>query len=321
MTDAGTTSKKRKPRGRKKPRKIENISGTQEVYVHCTYNCGRTYRTMRYPLDKKAWHKTLRKLNAHESQRCPLRSAARSPKSRAKSPQKRNTNTTSNVWDAQDGDQFWKSPIHDRERESFFDFDDGRKRHAVTDNKKAQHQNQNDRGPSYNRLIEARERLKSLEQNMSTLRHSAQMSKARFASEKASLLEENKKLEKACSDLLKRAEEISVCIQKGAQLPPKDIWEHRMKMTDEHPDDFVEMAKRIEQAKTLKNNELKRIQNAQAQLASESQIQREFRQSQTVQVIEQERRRRLQDDKNLSARRLSQRVQTLKLQEHVPMQY
>ncbi len=67
--DPGISRKKRKCG--KKFRKIENILGTQEVYVHCVYNCGRTYRTMQYPLDKKAWNVTLRKLNAHESQRCP----------------------------------------------------------------------------------------------------------------------------------------------------------------------------------------------------------------------------------------------------------
>ena len=40
--------------------------------VHCAYNCGRTYTTLPCHIDRNSWHRTLRKLNAHEAQRCRL---------------------------------------------------------------------------------------------------------------------------------------------------------------------------------------------------------------------------------------------------------
>ena len=115
-----------------------------------------------------------------------------------------------------------------------------------------------------------------------------------------------------------------------------------MKMTDEHPDDFVTMAKRIEQARNAKDQELvrwcvfcssfiithtykqhqnqKRAQVAQSMMMQETQQERELRQSQTEKVMEEERRRRLEDSGN--ARRLSTAFhQSLKLSEQVPMKF
>jgi len=283
-------------------------TSVQDVYVHCTYNCGRTYRTMRYPLDKKAWHKTLRKLNAHESQRCPLRQR-RDASSKNSQKQQVPKVEKVNAWDSiTDDDSFWKSPmggggiIGGNSTNRFWgDAENGRKRQAVTDNKRAattpHHGEQ--KGPSYNRLMEARERLKSLEQNMSTLRHSSQMSKARFVSERASLIEENQKLEAAVKTLVLRAED---------------------KMTDEHIDDFVALASRIEQARSAKDNELKRVQMQQNMLMQESMQERQRRQSLTQRAVEEERRRRMQNQSH--AQRLSQHFsQTLKLSEQVPMQF
>ena len=114
-----------------------------------------------------------------------------------------------------------------------------------------------------------------------------------------------------------------------------------MKMTDEHPDDFVAMAKRIEQARMAKDQELvrvvffvlffvsshththqnqKRAQVAQSKMMQETQQERELRQSQTEKIMEEERRRRLEDSGN--ARRLSTAFhQSLKLSEQVPMKF
>lgn len=65
--------RKRKPRGPKKKRLVKALSdGSQEVVVHCAYNCGRTYTTLPCHIDRNSWHRTLRKLNAHEAQRCRL---------------------------------------------------------------------------------------------------------------------------------------------------------------------------------------------------------------------------------------------------------
>jgi len=66
----------RKPRGKKKNRVITPIKGSTDVLVSCCYECGTTYRTARRTTDNKRWHKTLRCVNAHESQRCPLRRSA-----------------------------------------------------------------------------------------------------------------------------------------------------------------------------------------------------------------------------------------------------
>lgn len=41
------------------------------VEVFCAYGCGVSYKSLPKHVDQNAWAKTLRKLNAHESQRCP----------------------------------------------------------------------------------------------------------------------------------------------------------------------------------------------------------------------------------------------------------
>ena len=38
--------RKRKPRGPKKKRVVQQIPNTDEVIVHCAYNCGRLYKTL-----------------------------------------------------------------------------------------------------------------------------------------------------------------------------------------------------------------------------------------------------------------------------------
>lgn len=70
--------RERKPRGKKKVRVIEPIPGSTDIHVHCVYNCGTRYRTARRTVDNKRWHKSLRCVNAHESQRCPLRHSKKS---------------------------------------------------------------------------------------------------------------------------------------------------------------------------------------------------------------------------------------------------
>lgn len=110
------------------------------------------------------------------------------------------------------GDSFWKSPAGTDNTVFWDNVEDGRIRSDVKDNKRAHHNNDL-KGPSYNRLVEARERLRSLEQNMSTLRHSAQMSKARFVSERASLVEENSKLQQHLKALIERAEYVAVVFE------------------------------------------------------------------------------------------------------------
>lgn len=75
------TRKRRKPRGPKKTRVVEPIveDATQgplgRVRVHCAYGCGRTYVTVPCERNREEWHRTLRKLNAHESQRCRMNPA------------------------------------------------------------------------------------------------------------------------------------------------------------------------------------------------------------------------------------------------------
>eukprot|EP00941_MAST-03F_sp_MAST-3F-sp1_P000757 g757.t1 len=70
-------------RGNAKKRHFTPIPGTDEVFVHCFLGCGVTYRTParlskhgvyrppRDPVKKKEWHRAIRRLNSHESQRCP----------------------------------------------------------------------------------------------------------------------------------------------------------------------------------------------------------------------------------------------------------
>ena len=46
------------------------------VEVFCSWGCGVSYKSLPKHLDQQAWAKTLRKLNAHESQRCPCNPSA-----------------------------------------------------------------------------------------------------------------------------------------------------------------------------------------------------------------------------------------------------
>lgn len=82
--------RKRKPRGPKKRRIFEEIPGSSDLIVHCSNKCGRFYRTAPCNLDRTQWHKTLRKLNAHESQRCMLATNRRSEKRKRKKGKKSN---------------------------------------------------------------------------------------------------------------------------------------------------------------------------------------------------------------------------------------
>lgn len=74
----------------KKKRVISSIPGSRDVVVFCAHGCGISYTTPPQHLDKLVWHKTIRKLNAHESQRCPkneerTRCPRKHPKVRASS--------------------------------------------------------------------------------------------------------------------------------------------------------------------------------------------------------------------------------------------
>eukprot|EP00591_Stephanopyxis_turris_P006027 CAMPEP_0195520256 /NCGR_PEP_ID=MMETSP0794_2-20130614/16480_1 /TAXON_ID=515487 /ORGANISM="Stephanopyxis turris, Strain CCMP 815" /LENGTH=552 /DNA_ID=CAMNT_0040649575 /DNA_START=68 /DNA_END=1726 /DNA_ORIENTATION=+ len=55
----------------KKSRVVSAVPGTNKVVVFCAHGCGISYTTVPHHVNKKEWHKTVRKLNAHESQRCP----------------------------------------------------------------------------------------------------------------------------------------------------------------------------------------------------------------------------------------------------------
>lgn len=200
---------------------------------------------------------------------------------------------------------------------------DGRKRVAVTERKRvpapSDHSSHNRQGPGFHRLVQARARLKSLEQNMSTLRHSAQINKARYCSECAALKEENSKLKHSVDALVARVIDFTQRLGNGQKLPPKDVWESRVKLTDEHPDDFLALAKNIERAKTVKDEELKRILAGYVNMEDEMRLQRRRRVSEASQATEMERQRRMQDSQGNATRRLSQRIQSLKLSESVPL--
>ena len=66
---------KRKKSCVKKSRVVSAVPGSNKVVVFCVHGCGISYTTVPMHVDKPAWHKTLRKLNAHESQRCPKNAA------------------------------------------------------------------------------------------------------------------------------------------------------------------------------------------------------------------------------------------------------
>lgn len=238
---------------------------TQDVFVHCAYNCGRTYRTQRYGLNKKEWHKTLRKLNAHESQRCPHRhglpsqnsSSGSSVCTEATSPSATLPWLTQHMEPGSNMSRKGGSSIaQDRASVS----DDRRKRAPVTAQKRtAAKALGDDRGPSYYRLREAQARLRALEKSMSALRHSTQMSKAQYRAEYLSVVDENKKLEDTIKMLVGRAALLMKRMQLGQGLPPRDIWERRFKLTDEHPDDFVKVMYSIEKVRAAKDAELQRL--------------------------------------------------------------
>ena len=69
----------------KKQRVVSAIPGTQRVTVFCVHGCGISYTTPPQHINKTTWHKTIRKLNAHESQRCPKNpGCTRRPRKHAK---------------------------------------------------------------------------------------------------------------------------------------------------------------------------------------------------------------------------------------------
>lgn len=55
----------------RKARVVSAVKGTPNVIVFCAHGCGTSYTTLPRDVDKLQWNATLRKLNAHESQRCP----------------------------------------------------------------------------------------------------------------------------------------------------------------------------------------------------------------------------------------------------------
>lgn len=62
--------KKRKKTKEKKTRVVTPCQDGIHVRVFCAFGCGTCYKTLPREVDQKGWAKTLRKLNAHESQRC-----------------------------------------------------------------------------------------------------------------------------------------------------------------------------------------------------------------------------------------------------------
>ena len=64
----------KKGRGGAKVRKVvPSTTVVDGVSVHCCYNCGVVYETVSRKVSSAEWTKTLRRLNAHESQRCGKR--------------------------------------------------------------------------------------------------------------------------------------------------------------------------------------------------------------------------------------------------------
>jgi len=58
------------------------------VEVFCSWGCGVSYKSLPKHVDQQAWAKTLRKLNAHESQRCPCNPNATRVSGKAKAKKK-----------------------------------------------------------------------------------------------------------------------------------------------------------------------------------------------------------------------------------------
>lgn len=76
----------------KKCRLCQPVPDTKDgaILIFCAYGCGLSYTTYPRDVNRLHWHKTLRKLNAHESQRCPRnserkRSCRKNSKARASS--------------------------------------------------------------------------------------------------------------------------------------------------------------------------------------------------------------------------------------------
>lgn len=63
--------RKRKKTKERKDRLVRPCKDGICVNVFCSWGCGVSYKSHSKHVDQKAWAKTLRKLNAHESQRCP----------------------------------------------------------------------------------------------------------------------------------------------------------------------------------------------------------------------------------------------------------
>lgn len=65
------TTKRKAPK--KKSREIRQIPGANDgsIVIFCAHGCGISYTTYPRTVNGPHWHKTLRKLNAHEAQRCP----------------------------------------------------------------------------------------------------------------------------------------------------------------------------------------------------------------------------------------------------------
>ena len=67
------SAKKKRKAVTKKSRAVSAVPGATDgaIVVFCAYGCGISYTTYPRNVNRPHWHKTLRKLNAHESQRCP----------------------------------------------------------------------------------------------------------------------------------------------------------------------------------------------------------------------------------------------------------
>lgn len=71
-------SRKRRRRACRKVRRVDPCEEDGHVIIHCVYGCGRKYKTPTADADKAVWQSTIRRLNAHESQRCAKKRAMRS---------------------------------------------------------------------------------------------------------------------------------------------------------------------------------------------------------------------------------------------------
>lgn len=79
--------RKKKKTKEKKNRRVQSCAGNF-VNVFCAWGCGVSYKSLPKQTNQKAWAKALRKLNAHESQRCPCNPTATRVSSKAKAKKK-----------------------------------------------------------------------------------------------------------------------------------------------------------------------------------------------------------------------------------------